>query len=61
MKTNFKINTSETKKELKDETKTKKLTTEEEFEELISKSGASGSFMIFRSNKKDHELGMEEL
>ena len=55
MKTNFK-----TKKESKNNsapkkpiTQTKNLT-QEEFEEYVSKSGAAGSFMIFRSkNKKD--------
>lgn len=35
--------------------------TEEEFEELVSRSGAAGSFMIFRSQKKDDELGLDEL
>ena len=35
--------------------------TQEEFEEFVSKSGAAGSFMIFRSNKKDSELGLDEL
>ena len=33
----------------------------QEFEEFIIKSGAEGSFMIFRSDKKDDELGLEEL
>ena len=33
----------------------------EEFEEFVTKSGAAGSFMIFRSSKKDDELGIEEL
>ena len=35
--------------------------TKSEFEEFIIKSGASGSFMIFRSDKKEDELGLEEL
>jgi hypothetical protein len=35
--------------------------TKEEFEEFILKSGAKGSFMIYRSVKKDDELGLEEL
>ena len=35
--------------------------TKEEFEEFIIKSGASGSFMVFRSDKKDDELGLDEL
>tara|TARA_Y100000996_G_scaffold388750_1_gene348568 strand:- start:582 stop:758 length:177 start_codon:yes stop_codon:yes gene_type:complete len=39
----------------------KKELTKEEFEEYISKSGAKGSFMIYRSTKKDDELGIDEL
>ena len=39
----------------------KKDITKEEFEEFIIKSGASGSFMVFRSDKKDDELGLDEL
>ena len=35
--------------------------TPEEFEEFVIKSGAAGSFMIFRSDKKEDELGIEEL
>jgi hypothetical protein len=38
----------------------KKLT-KEEFEEYIIKSGAKGSFMVYRSDKKDEELGLDEL
>ena len=38
----------------------KKLT-KEEFEDYIINSGAKGSFMIYRSDKKDEELGLEEL
>ena len=35
---------------------------EEEFEEYMSKMGAAGSFMVFRSTKKkDDELGIDEL
>ena len=39
----------------------KKDFTENEFEEFILKSGAVGTYMIFRSSNKDDELGMEEL
>ncbi len=35
--------------------------TQKEFEEYIMKSGAKGSFMIYRSDKKNEELGLEEL
>ena len=33
----------------------------EEFEAFVAKSGAVGSFMIFRSSKEDEELGIDEL
>jgi hypothetical protein len=65
IKANFKItktsrfDTSEKNKE--DENQTKKELTQAEFEEFIVKSGASGSFMVFRSDKPDEELGLEEL
>ena len=39
----------------------KKQVTKEEFENYMLKTGAAGSFMIFRSEKKDDELGLEEL
>tara|TARA_B110000263_G_scaffold246888_2_gene258694 strand:+ start:230 stop:412 length:183 start_codon:yes stop_codon:yes gene_type:complete len=60
MKTNFKktdsvkIDENETVEEKRDLTK-------EEFEEFIHKSGAKGSFMVYRSTKKDEELGIDEL
>jgi len=65
MKANFNIkknvdaNTNVTKDKT-DEESEKKLT-KEEFEAFIIKSGAKGSFMVYRSNKKDEELGLEEL
>ena len=61
MKKNFKKN-EETgiKKEEEDESVKKDLT-KEEFEEFIIKSGAKGSFMVYRSDKKEDELGMDEL
>ena len=34
---------------------------QKEFEEFVSKSGAAGSFMIFRSEEKDTELGIDQL
>ena len=33
----------------------------EEFEDFIVNTGAAGSFMIFRSEKKDKEMGIDEL
>ena len=35
--------------------------TPEEFEKFIISSGAKGSFMVYRSPKKDDELGMDNL
>ncbi len=35
--------------------------TKEEFEDFIIKSGAKGSFMVYRSDDKDDELGVDEL
>ena len=63
MKTNFKENkdtTSEINKKENSSMEEKDLT-QEEFEEYIAKSGAKGSFMVYRSNKKDEELGLDEL
>ena len=33
----------------------------EQWEEFVVKSGAKGSFMIYRSKKKHEELGLDEL
>ena len=64
IKANFKISKpskmDEGKKELPKDDNKKDLS-KEEFEEFISKSGAAGSFMIFRSDKKETELGLYEL
>ena len=30
-------------------------------EEFVEKSGARGSFMVYRTTKKDDELGIDEL
>lgn len=59
MKTNFKkSNKITSKNQVK---QNKKELTKEEFEEFIHKSGAKGSFMVYRSTKKDEELGLDEL
>ena len=63
MKTNFRKNENST---LESDEKTisnteQKDLTQEEFEEYIIKSGAKGSFMVYRSDKKDEELGIDEL
>jgi len=64
LKTNFEtkknISSTDNNKNLKIENTTEDLT-EEQFEELVSRSGAAGSFMIFRSQKKEDELGLDEL
>ena len=61
MKTNFKKNDDTEIKKESNEEPIKKDLTKEEFEEFIIKSGAKGSFMVYRSDKKDDELGMDEL
>ena len=65
IKANFKISkTSKFDTEEKDKTnenENKKELTQTEFEEFIIKSGASGSFMVFRSDKPEEELGLEEI
>ena len=59
MKTNFRTDEKET---LETESLTeKKDLTPEEFEKFIIDSGAKGSFMVYSSNKKDDELGLDNL
>ncbi|MEM2160079.1 MAG: hypothetical protein QXN55_03900 [Candidatus Nitrosotenuis sp.] len=59
MKTNFKKNedTSSNNEIISERNEL----TKKEFEEYISRSGAKGSFMVYRSSKKDEELGLDEL
>lgn len=62
MKTNFRKNESTPSQYDDDDVNLeKKDLTQEEFEEYIAKSGAKGSFMVYRSTKKDDELGLDEL
>ena len=62
MKTNFrKSEENSTHEQNTEPVINKKNLTQEEFEEYISKSGAKGSFMVYRSSKKDEELGLDEL
>jgi|TARA_B110001454_G_scaffold202870_1_gene210277 hypothetical protein len=63
LKANFSIkkNTDLGKKLPDVESSTNKEITEEEFEDFIVKAGAAGSFMVFRSLKKEDELGLDEL
>ena len=63
MKTNFRKsenNSTQEHNDVKTNLNQKNLT-QEEFEEYICKSGAKGSFMVYRSTKKDEELGLDEL
>ncbi len=63
MKTNFRKN-EDTSCEINNNEEInseKKDITQKEFEEYIIKSGAKGSFMVYRSTKKDEELGLDEL
>jgi len=64
LKANFKISKTNIEtgdKIIPDNAESKKELTQEEFEAYIIKSGAAGSFMVYRSNKKEDELGLEEL
>ncbi len=66
IKANFKIAKTKNKREPKNDKVTEQNNMsqkdmKEEFEDYIVKSGAAGSFMIFRSDKKEDELGLEEL
>jgi len=60
VKTNFKISKNNNDKNQEKKENQQNLT-KEEFEDYVVKTGAVGSFMIFRSKKKDDELGLEEL
>ncbi len=61
MKSNFKPSHTNDQTEQKAEPNNESNMSPEEFEEFVTKSGAAGSFMIFRSSKKDEELGIDEL
>jgi|TARA_B100001105_G_C22206704_1_gene363563 hypothetical protein len=62
MKSNFKDNYKDKKPTAISEIYEQKGNmTDEEFEKFIIESGARGSFMIYRSQKKDDELGIDEL
>ena len=61
MKTNFKKKNDKEITNFKNKNKSKNDLTKEEFEEYIIKSGARGSFVVYRSQKKNEELGLDEL
>lgn len=59
LKTNFRDDKKEITKI--DSLNQKKDLTPEEFEKFIIDSGGKGSFMVYRSIKKDDELGIDNL
>jgi len=64
MKTNFKKTDSTQYKKYTEYNEVKNDSselTQKEFEEFIIKSGAKGSFMVYRTEKKEEELGLDEL
>ena len=62
IRSNFKISKpSKIQTQKNDEKVEKKELSKTEFEDFMVKSGASGSFMVFRSDKKENELGIDEL
>lgn len=62
MKANFKLSKNHSDASVTHEQNEKESQiTPEEFEEFVIRSGATGSFMVFRSEKKEDELGVEEL
>lgn len=64
MKTNFKKTNNvdyEKYTEYKEVKKENRGLTKAEFEEFVVKSGAKGSFMVYRTQKKDNELGIDEI
>ena len=62
MKANFKIKKTDESNQSTAVSNENTDVSEEEFEEYMSKLGAAGSFMVFRSTKKkDDELGIDEL
>jgi hypothetical protein len=60
LKTNFRKDDDKKIVEKIDKQNQKDLTPEE-FEKFIVSSGAKGSFMVYRSPKKDDELGIDNL
>ena len=62
VKTNFETSKKSTIRSKSNEPEiNKEKLSQSEFEEYILQSGAAGSFMIFRSDKKEDEMGMDEL
>lgn len=61
MKANFKVEENKNSQHNAENSENKDIT-EEEFEDFVTKAGAAGSYMIFRSDKnQDDELGLEQI
>ena len=63
MKSNFKKEQTDYSKydDFNEVEKDKRGLSKLEFEEFVEKSGSRGSFMVYRTTKKDDELGIDEL
>jgi len=61
MKTNFKTKTPKRNIKSKEKNSSPMNLSQDEFEEFVIKSGAAGSFMVFRSKNKENELGIDNL
>ncbi len=63
MKSNFKKEQTDYSKydDFHEVEKDKRGLSKSEFEEFVEKSGSRGSFMVYRTTKKDDELGIDEL
>lgn len=61
MKANFKVKKSDSLSKIENKESQDKKLSQEDFEDFIVKSGAKGSFMVYRSKNKEDELGMDSL
>ena len=62
MKANFKVKKSDSLSKIENKESQDEKLSQEDFEHFIVKSGAKGSFMVYRSsNKDDDELGLDSL
>lgn len=61
MKANFNIKKNDSLYNVEKKQKESENLSQEDFEDFIVKSGAKGSFMVYRSSKKDDELGIDSL
>jgi hypothetical protein len=62
LKANFKVKKSDSLSKIENKESQDEKLSQEDFEDFIVKSGAKGSFMVYRSsNKDDDELGLDSL